>query len=82
MIDVGYNDQAEDYAAHLDEVMQALLAAGVRQVVWVTLEEAQEQWGRINDADPCSSGTLAAADAWPTGGTPRPSRRGSWTACT
>ncbi len=59
VIDVGYNDQAEDYAAHLDDVMQALLAAGVRQVVWVTLEEAQEQWGRINEQ------IRAAPGRWP-----------------
>ena len=48
VIDVGYNDQADIYGAHLDEVMQALLATGVQHVVWVTLEEAQESWARIN----------------------------------
>ena len=48
VIDVGYNDQPELYAAHLDEVMQALLAAGVRHVVWVTLGETQESWALSN----------------------------------
>jgi hypothetical protein len=48
VVDVGYNDQADLYGAHLDEVMQALLAAGVQHVVWVTLREAQESWAMIN----------------------------------
>jgi hypothetical protein len=59
VIDVGYNDRAEEYAAHLDEVMRALLAAGVRHVVWVTLEEAQEQWALIN------AQIRAASARWP-----------------
>ena len=59
VIDVGYNDQAEVYGAELDEVMRALLAAGVHRVVWVTLEEAQEQWGRINTE------IRAASARWP-----------------
>jgi hypothetical protein len=59
VIDVGYNDQPELYAAHLDEVMRALLAAGVRHVVWVTLGEAQESWALSN------AQIRAAPQRWP-----------------
>jgi hypothetical protein len=59
VIDVGYNDQAVLYGAQLDEVMQALLAAGVQRVVWVTLEEIQESWARINNE------IRAASKRWP-----------------
>ena len=38
MINVGYNDWAAVY--DVDRVMRALRAAGVRQVIWVTLREA------------------------------------------
>ncbi|PWU24840.1 MAG: hypothetical protein C5B48_04350 [Candidatus Rokuibacteriota bacterium] len=59
VVDVGYNDQAELYGAHLDEVMDALVAAGVQHVVWVTLEEAQDSWARIN------AQIRTAHDRWP-----------------
>jgi hypothetical protein len=39
--------------------MRALLAAGVRRVVWVTLEEAQERWALIN------ARIRAAPNRWP-----------------
>jgi hypothetical protein len=48
VIDVGYNDQAESYGSNLDQVMRALLDAGVQHVVWVTLEEAHDVWAEIN----------------------------------
>jgi hypothetical protein len=48
VIDVGYNDRADVYGLQLDEVMRALLDAGVHHVVWVTLNEAQESWALIN----------------------------------
>jgi hypothetical protein len=48
VIDVGYNDQADEYGSNLDRVMQALLDAGVHHVVWVTLAEAQDVWAQIN----------------------------------
>jgi hypothetical protein len=44
VIDVGYNDRPDEYAADLDTVMQALLAANVEHVIWVTLEETEEPW--------------------------------------
>jgi hypothetical protein len=48
VIDVGYNDRPDDYGAGLDSVMQALLAAGVKQVIWVTLEETEDVWVENN----------------------------------
>jgi hypothetical protein len=44
VIDVGYNDRPDEYAVGLDMVMRALLDAGVKQVIWVTLEETEDVW--------------------------------------
>lgn len=59
VIDVGYNDHADGYGAHLDALMDVLVAAGVRHVVWVTLEEAEEPWVEIN------AQIRAAPNRWP-----------------
>lgn len=59
VVDVGYNDQSETYASGLDAVMGALLAAGVQQVIWVTLEETEGVWKQINDV------IRAAPARWP-----------------
>lgn len=48
VIDVGYNDDARLYGGELDTVMEALVAAGVQHVVWVTLEEVKDVWVAIN----------------------------------
>ena len=48
VIDVGYNDDARLYGGELDKVMEALVAAGVQHVVWVTLEEMKDVWVAIN----------------------------------
>ena len=48
-VDVGYNDFSSGYAEGLDEVMAALVAAGVERVGWITLEEFQGTWKEIND---------------------------------
>lgn len=60
IVDVGYNDPAEEYAAGLDRVMDALGAAGVEHVVWVTLTEQQPSWSRIDGV------IEAATTRWPT----------------
>jgi hypothetical protein len=39
VIDVGYSDAASAYRAGLDRVMRALVSAGARRVVWITLRE-------------------------------------------
>ena len=59
VVDVGYNDIAPTYASGLDKVMGALVAAGVRKVVWVTLEENQGAWAEINQV------IRAAPARWP-----------------
>jgi hypothetical protein len=59
VVDVGYNDIAPTYAAGLDEVMTALVAAHVRHVVWVTLDEAQGAWSEIDQV------IRAAPARWP-----------------
>jgi len=48
VVDVGYNDSAEDYSAGLDSVARALIEQGVPHVVWVTLRESQAPWPEIN----------------------------------
>jgi hypothetical protein len=50
VIDVGYNDRPDEYAADLDTVMQALVAASVQHVIWVTLEETEDPWIANNAA--------------------------------
>jgi hypothetical protein len=59
VVDVGYNDFAEGYAAGLDTLMGALRSAGVRQVVWVTLAENEPAWAQIN------AQIRAATARWP-----------------
>jgi hypothetical protein len=48
VIDVGYNDRADTYAAGLDAVMQAAVAAGAKHVIWLTLEEREGVWAESN----------------------------------
>ncbi len=74
IVDVGYNDLADGYAADLDTVMVALAAAGVRHVIWVTLEESQGTWAQINvqiRAAPARWPGLVVAD-WATAVTGHP----------
>jgi hypothetical protein len=59
VVDVGYNDTAEHYAAGLDEVMTAARAAGVQHVIWLTLEEREGVWAQINTE------IWAATARWP-----------------
>jgi hypothetical protein len=65
VIDVGYNDTVSSYESGLDEVMSALVAAGVQHVVWVTLTENQGTWAQINEmirAAPAHWSQLTVAD--------------------
>ena len=59
VIDVGYNDYYNLYGAGLDEVMHALVAAGVQHVVWVTLEATEPGWIYLNNV------IRAAPARWP-----------------
>lgn len=59
VIDVGYNDYTDAYDSGLDQVMRALVAAGVQRVVWVTLEETEPGWKATNEL------IRAAPARWP-----------------
>ena len=59
VVNVGYNDTADGYAARLDQVMAALVSAGVQRVIWVTLSEREGVWAEINDQ------IRAAPARWP-----------------
>jgi lysophospholipase L1-like esterase len=48
VIMVGYNDSASTYRSGLDQVMRALVRAGVDGVVWVTLGESRDNYRLIN----------------------------------
>ena len=48
VIDVGYSDPPDEYAAGFDQVMQALVDAKVQRVIWVTLEEREDPWVQNN----------------------------------
>jgi hypothetical protein len=48
VIDVGYNDSSTTYRRHLNKVMRAALARGVRGVVWVNLKAVRADYSRIN----------------------------------
>jgi hypothetical protein len=48
VIDVGYNDRPDEYAAGFDMVMQALVDAHVERVIWVTLNEHEDVWVENN----------------------------------
>jgi hypothetical protein len=43
VISVGYNDFVQDYAKGVEDTLQALEAANVQKVFWLTLREAQHQ---------------------------------------
>lgn len=59
VVDVGYNDRADTYAAGIDELTRALVAAGVQHVIWVTLEETEGVWSQIDAT------IRAAPERWP-----------------
>src|SRR4029077_19987923 len=48
VVNVGYNDPSDGYAQKLDEVMTALVAAGVQHVIWVTFVETEGVWAQSN----------------------------------
>ena len=59
VIDVGYNDPPDEYASGIDSVMQALVDAHVKRVIWVTLAEHEDVWAENNAI------IHAAATRWP-----------------
>jgi hypothetical protein len=59
IVNVGYNDPSEGYAQKLDQVMSALVAAGVEHVIWVTFVEHEGVWAQSNEQ------IRAAPARWP-----------------
>jgi hypothetical protein len=48
IVDVGYNDPANNYDTDMPRVVEALLARGVAHIVWVTLREQNDDYRQIN----------------------------------
>jgi hypothetical protein len=49
VMSVGYNDFEDQYAANIEDALQALEAAGVRHVWWLTLRAAHHPYLNMND---------------------------------
>lgn len=56
LVEAGYNDPAGEFAKRVEDAVDALLAAGVRRILWVNMREWQQQYIGMNE-------TLAAAAA-------------------
>jgi hypothetical protein len=56
LVEVGYNDPAEQFAQRVDDAIGALLSAGVRRILWVNMRAWQQQYIGMNQ-------TLQAAAA-------------------
>lgn len=48
VVDVGYNDPANNYDTDMPQVVEALLGRGVGHVVWVTMREQNDDYRTIN----------------------------------
>jgi hypothetical protein len=62
VVDVGYNDEADGYAAAMDRIVRAARARGVKRVVWVTLREAGPAPGTYRATN---AQIREAAQRWP-----------------
>jgi len=49
VVDVGYNDPANNYDTDMPRVVEALLGRGVGHIVWVTLRERNDDYRAINE---------------------------------
>jgi hypothetical protein len=59
IVESGYNEYVAQYPADLDTVMKALVAAGVENVLWMTLREERPEYATMNQQ------IRAAAGRWP-----------------
>ena len=50
VVDVGYNDYADQYQGDMDSVVRALLDKGVQHVIWTTMHEVRDDYRKINAA--------------------------------
>jgi hypothetical protein len=55
VVEMGYNDFEQTFAQSVDDAIQALLAAGAKHILWLTLREVRHPYVHMNDM-------LAAAD--------------------
>ncbi len=49
IVDVGYNDPANNYETDMAQVADALVRRGVGHVIWVTMREQSEDYRQINE---------------------------------
>ena len=49
IVNVGYNDPANNYETDMAQVANALVAASVGHIIWVTLREQSESYRQINE---------------------------------
>lgn len=48
VVEMGYNDYADSFAANVEEAVQALLAGGAQHILWLSLRETQTQFIAMN----------------------------------
>jgi hypothetical protein len=48
LVEVGYNDPATEFAQRVEDSIDALLAAGVKRILWVNMREWQQQYVGMN----------------------------------
>jgi hypothetical protein len=49
IVEVGYNDFAETFPQSVEDAIDALLAAGVQRILWVTMAEVRSQYVPMNE---------------------------------
>jgi hypothetical protein len=59
IVESGYNEYVQQYASDIDTVMTALVAAGVEDVLWMTMREERADYATMN------AQIRAAATRWP-----------------
>jgi sirohydrochlorin ferrochelatase len=50
VVSVGYNDFEDQYAGNIEDAINALTAAGVKRIFWLTLRAARHPYLTMNDA--------------------------------
>jgi len=50
LVEVGYNDDPAVFGNEVDAAMQAMLAVGVRRVLWVNVPATSQHWQTMDDA--------------------------------
>ncbi len=48
IVEVGYNDFAETFPQAVEDAIDALLAAGVKRILWITMAEGRSQYVPMN----------------------------------